>query len=81
MIRTEAQNFLRTYTDRILASQERRRNRTEMPLWMDNYDAAAACNQKRSDDWDQLDYIQQVFGELTELLLQVRPEITLKKLK
>ena len=71
MIRSEAQNFLRAYTDRVLAAQERRRNRTELPLWMDCYDAAAACNQKRSADWDQLDHIQQVFSDLTEMLLQV----------
>ena len=71
MIRSEAQTFLKSYTERILAAQERRRNRTEMPLWSDSYDAAAACNQKRSNDWDQLDHILKVFGELTELLLQV----------
>ena len=71
MIRSEAQTFLKSYTERILATQERRRNRTIIPLWSDNYDAAAACNQNRSNKWDQLDYIIQIFGDLTELLLQV----------
>ena len=72
MIRSEAQSFLKSYTDRILAAQERRRNRTAIPLWSDSYDAAAACNQQRSTKWDQVDYILQMFGDLTELLLQVR---------
>ena len=71
MIRSEAQTFLRSYLDRILATQERRRNRTSIPLWADSFDAAAACNQKRSSKWDQTDFILQMFGDLTELLLQV----------
>ena len=71
MIRTEAQSFLRTYTDRVLAGFEKTRNRTETPLWSECYDAAAACNQQRSRNWDQLDHIMKVFGELTETLLQV----------
>ena len=72
MIRSEAQLYLKSYTERILVSQERRRNRTVIPLWMESYDAAAACNQQRSNKWDQLDHILVVFGDLTELLLQVR---------
>ena len=71
MIRTEAQSFLRSYTDRILAGFEKTRNRTQIPLWSESYDAAAACNQQRSNNWDQLDHVMKVFGELTEVLLQV----------
>ena len=74
MNRSEAQSFLRSYTDRVVASQERRRNRTQTPLWMDSYDAAAACNQKRSKNWDQTDFIVSTFGDLTEHLLQVSLE-------
>ena len=71
MIRSEAQTYLRKYTDRVLAEQEKRRNRTQIPLWSESYDAAAACNQKRSNEWDQLDFILSTFGELTEHLLSV----------
>ena len=71
MIRTEAQSFLQTYTARTLANIEKRRRKAILPLWCDCYDAAAACNQKRSSKFDQLDHVVKTFGELTEMLLQV----------
>ena len=72
MIRSEAQTFLTKYTARVLANVEKRRKQALVPLWCDCYDAAAACNQERSNSFDQLDRIVQVFGQLTEMLLQVK---------
>ena len=71
MIRSEAQKLLQNYTSRVIANAEKRRRQALLPLWCDCYDAAAACNQKRSNNFDQLDHIIEVFSKLTEMLLQV----------
>ena len=71
MNRSEAQQYLKSYTARVLAIIERRRSKAVKPIWLDCFDAAAACNQSKLDMDAQLDRIVELFGDLTEMLLKV----------
>ena len=77
MMRSDAHKLLQDYTKRVIANHESRRRKVQQPLWMDSYDAAAACNQKRDHCFDQSDQIFSVFQELAEMLLKVNKSICL----
>ena len=74
MMRSDAHKLLADYTKRVRSNHELRRRRTQLPLWADSYDAAAACNQKRETGFDQADQIFINFQDLTEMLLKVKCE-------
>ena len=71
MMRSDAERLLKDYTKRVLANQELRRKRAIQPVWADSYDAAAECNLRRDNSFDQLDQIVSKFSEVAEMLLKV----------
>ena len=70
-MRSDANKLLKDYTKRVLANHENRRRRALQPLWADSYDAAAECNIRRDNSFDQSDQILTSFSDVAEMLIKV----------